>query len=456
VLPTPTNILDYIFQGTDSIQVFLNAYSYCQAHEHRASLLLVEDDHATTYYGKSKELQARLKTGASVADLRNNLGNTDGNGVLIETFALLSALAIHIAETQKTAISTSIEPYANSAGDRYWLGLNKPPLGGRIPHARRTPLELHWMLAECHKRLTVAPAETRAGRLTRIKLDKVLERFCEKRIARSGFRLAVSPLSYQAEIEGKSRRRPQEEYPYAFHLTSVEPIEEQIAALTAVLERASNEGASLLVLPELRMPPQLLEATKNFLRNQHTDEEHGLLMVVAGSWHVEMESRGFVNRCVILNYRGAELWTHDKLRPYVITAENFRTNPDFFRPIGVEEGGGHEDIHRGAKLEFYDSVIGRLAVAICVGFFSPDIEPLLKASHANLFLVPAMSPSTSDMEVVAKNLARSQSAVTLVANCGKVGRLGKDKGLSFYQLPSRGGKPESLPNNEVILYYVLP
>jgi predicted amidohydrolase len=95
-----------------------------------------------------------------------------------------------------------------------------------------------------------------------------------------------------------------------------------------------------------------------------------------------------------------------------------------------------------------------MAVAICVGFFSPDIEPLLKASGANVFLVPAMSPSTSDLQAVAKSLARAQSAVTLVANCGQTGSIGK--GFSFYQLPSKGAKPENLAETENILFYELP
>jgi predicted amidohydrolase len=453
VLPTPTNVLDDIFQATDPIQIFLNAYTFCQANEKKASDLFLDDHYDSAYQSKSKELQARLKAGALVAELRNDLESVDENEAILGIFALLSALAIHIRVTQERELFSSIEPYSNSAGVRYWLGLRRPPLGGRIPNPRRDPLKLHWMLAECHLPLSVAPAVIKEGELTRIRLDKNLENFWQKRIARSGFRLAVSPLSYQVKIKGESRHRPEHDPPYAFHLTSLEPIEEQTAALTTVLERASSEGASVLVLPELRMPPPLLAAVKTFLRTQTVDEQNGLLMVVAGSWHVEVENKRF-NRCVVLNHFGEELWTHDKLRPYVISAANYLTTPEFFHPIGIKEGGGLEDINRGARLEFYDSVIGRLAVAICVGFFSPDIEPLLKASGANVFLVPAMSPSTSDLQAVAKSLARAQSAVTLVANCGQTGSIGK--GFSFYQLPSKGAKPENLAETENILFYELP
>lgn len=453
MFPKPTNVLDNIFQGIDAIQIFLNAYTFCQANEQKASDLFLDDHYDSAYQSKSKELQARLKASTPLVELRNHVGSVDEKEVTIEIFALLSALAIYIQETQENELSSSIEPYSNSAGGRYWLGLRKPPLAGRIPNPRRDPLKLHWTLAECYLPLSIAPAAIKDGELTRIRLDKNLENFWQRRIARSGFRLGVSPLSYRVKINGESRHRPEHDPPYAFHLTSLEPIEEQTAALAAVLARARSEGTSVLVLPELRMPPPLLAAAKSFLRAQTIDEQNGLLMLVAGSWHVEEEDKRF-NRCVVLNHFGEELWIHDKLRPYVISAANYLATPEFFHSIGVKKGGGVEDIHRGARLEFYDSVIGRLAVAICVGFFSPDIEPLLKASGANVFLVPAMSPSTSDLQAVAKSLARAQSAVTLVANCGQVGAT--SKAFSFYQLPSRGAKPESPTETEDIFSYELP
>ena len=459
MFPTPTNVLDQIFQGIDPIQIFLNAYTFCATKEEAAFDLFRDDGFDTSYQEKAKELETMLKAGTPLPKLRQQLGGNDERETLAHILGLVSALARNINETQQTKLTKSIEPYYNSRGYPYWLGLNRPPLGGRIPNLRRRPSELHWKFVDCHEPLSVAPGRLKEGewKLTRIKLDESLEYFLRRRLENGGFRIAASPLSYQADIQGKSRHRPQHTPPYAFHLTSIEPVQEQIATLNAVLESARNEGVSLLVLPELRMQPELLEAAKIFLRKQIIDEKCGLLVVVAGSWHIEEEKRR-VNRSVVLNHRGEELWAHDKLREYVITAANFDENPDFYRPLGIEEGGGEEDIHRGTKLEFYDSSIGRLAVAICVGFFSSDIEDLLRSSAANVFLVPAMSPSTSEMELVAKDLTRTQTAVTFVAACGYIGTVAakSSKALCFYQLPAKGLGPEKLKDNGKLLFYTLP
>ena len=130
---------------------------------------------------------------------------------------------------------------------------------------------------------------------------------------------------------------------------------------------------------------------------------------------------GRFNRCVVLDHEGEDLWSHDKLREYEITAENVTRNPGVYSGIGVGPGGGMEDILRGEELQFYDSAIGRMAAAICVGFFSSEVEDLLKESVAMLFLVPAMTESITAIDACAEALVHTQHAFTLAANCGIVG-----------------------------------
>jgi predicted amidohydrolase len=220
-----------------------------------------------------------------------------------------------------------------------------------------------------------------------------------------------------------------------------------VAALQHVLERAYERRAAVLVLPELRMPPPLLEATRQFLRRQAITSERGILVVAAGSWHIDMPGGRRFNRCVVLDHEGEDLWLHDKLREYEITAQNVADKPDFYRPIGVGPGGAVEAIHRGQELQFYDSIIGRLAAAICVGFFSPDVQSLLLASGANLFLVPAMTPSITAIEACSEALVHTQLAYTLAANCGIVGPQAK----SFCRWPAGRDAVRSLDADKTLL-----
>jgi predicted amidohydrolase len=198
--------------------------------------------------------------------------------------------------------------------------------------------------------------------------------------------------------------------------------------LQKLLTRCREEGIAILVLPELRMPPNFVQSVAEFLRNQTWSELRngkGLLLVVAGSWHVrEATGQKWVNRAQILDYMGRRIWEHDKLARYHVTPENLVGDAgDLLRRcFGLNDDGGVEGIELGHELQFCDTSIGRIAAAICVGFFHKPLEDLLTRSRAEIFLVPAMSPTT---------------AATFVANCGTTGKA--KSGASFYQTALRRG-----------------
>lgn len=148
------------------------------------------------------------------------------------------------------------------------------------------------------------------------------------------------------------------------------------------------------MLPELRVPPNLLQAIKDFLRDQVWEDLEagkGLLLVVAGSWHSEV-SEGWVNRSTVLDCKGNMVWEHDKLAEYHITPQNVRQSPGLRAQLGINNHGGTEAIRRGDTLQFCDCALGRLSVATCAGFFHEPVAEALRASGATIFLVPAMDP----------------------------------------------------------------
>lgn len=436
----PTEIIDELVQPSDVIKTFLNAYTLCQDNWHRSFNLFQNATNELSYAAKTRELLAALRAGSPEQQIRRVIGTTGDDDVLVGAFALLTALARHIGESHSSELSRYSSPYQSSerfGHVPYWLAVDRPsPFGGAIPRPPRSINELHATLRQYHDPLLVTPGRVGEFELIRIIVDRALENFCSERLREGCFRVAVSPLSYEPKIQGESQRRQPPQPPYAFHLTSIGPQDQQLVALNDTLKLATLHSAAVLVFPELRMPPALLKATKEFLQRQTVDQTSGLLLVVAGSWHIE-DNGGYYNRCVVLNHFGEELWTHDKLREYVISTENVQTSPEFFRQIGVGEGGGSEAIYRGHELQFYDSVIGRVATAICVGFFSPEVEPLLRKSAADIMLVPAMTPSITALEARAVALVHTQHAATFVANCGGVSR----NAPSFYQIPTRS------PNN---------
>ncbi len=431
----------------EAVTVFLDAYSACAGAGDTELFNLRQSDEATgLHFGRRADLfRARLRDGSFWT--RPRVVGAQGDAGLREAMALVAALSSHIAAGYGPSLDRGPEPFADSQGRRYWLKLREPsPIGARFSKGIRFGDELHFTLAGLCHGLVVTPVSHPLGTLFRVPRYGLLEAQIERRLKAGTFHLAVSPLSYEAQITGDPRTAEPPPAQSAFHLEDVGPLDEQLEALEEVLRKAYASGAAVLVLPELRMTPPLLAAARRFLRLQTPGNDRGLLLVAAGSWHVP--ERGlWMNRCHILDFRGETLWTHDKLLEYTASPKNVTRSPETraaFAQIGVGPGGGRENIFRGETLQFHDSAAGRFAAAICMGFFSPAIRDFLRASGADIFLVPAMTDPSTDLDLCSRELVRTQHAFTLFANCGRFG--GKEP--SFIRWPGRD-KPNR-PNKRTL------
>ena len=421
---TAVELVRGLYEPGDPIRTFLNAYVLCQSRVDDVIGSLKPEEGDLEYGAKAGEFRELLGNDAPVSQFRDALEARSEPEALLRAVALLTALAGHIAVRHGTRLSSYTEPYRSSSafgGQPFWLAVRRRGLLHRtIRKLPRDSTHLHPALPRYHEPLIVTPAELNGWALRRVRQDAQLENFFEQRAQGAGLRIAVSSLSGEAEIRGCSTRREHPRPHDAFHIESIEPAEKHKAVVQKILEDAYSKQVAILVLPELRMPPQLIDGSRMFLRAQRVTATHGLLLVAAGSWHVSENGRLY-NRCTVLNHIGDTLWTHDKLREYEVTPGNVAGAPELFAQCGVGPDGGVEAIARGRSLEFYDSLAARFAAAICVGFFSPELMPLLRASGANAFLVPAMTPSMADIEKCSDALVRTQHAFTLAANCGRVG-----------------------------------
>lgn len=428
-----------IYPAADLVQSFLNAYIICEPRQIYIENLLQDGHWNDEYVSISNQFRKWIGANKGV-ETRNFLaGAGDEDSALVRAAAFLTASSSIIARQMGAELSryrsSPFQSAPSFGGTFWWLALDKPGLlVQRIPGTPRHSEALDSTIRKYHDGLLVTPASLGEWSLKRIGARKGTENLLQARANEGTLHLAASPLSSAAKLRGESTERKPPDLPYAFRVTSIEPIGAEKAALLDVLRNAYDRGAAILVLPELRMPPELLAVAREFLANQVIEPRtRGLLLVAAGSWHIEEPDDKIYNRCTILDHEGVDIWTHDKLRKFQITAGNVRQAPEFYAEIGVKEGGGEEAIRMGTELQFYDSVIGRIAAAICIGFFSQRVEPLLQTSKADLFLVPAMTSSTRDVKDRATALVRSQHAFTLMANCGTVGNRAESR--SFCQWP---------------------
>lgn len=178
------------------------------------------------------------------------------------------------------------------------------------------------------------------------------------------------------------------------------------AARRAVEKASVPDTASILVLPELSGDEVVLEAIQAELR-----ERKGVRpsLTIVGLRHAaapgnEANLSRYVNEAIILGPNGKELWRHRKLS----IAGSVK---------GVAGYGSFiEDIQVGRTLKVIHSLLGNLAVVICLDAFAEKVRVRLAESPANILLVPSLSVSVEPHRESLQLLVKQLWAAAFVCN----------------------------------------
>lgn len=193
----------------------------------------------------------------------------------------------------------------------------------------------------------------------------------------------------------------------------VDEIEEAFAA-------ARKEEATILILPELVIPPTVEERIHGILEG-HGREGYPMLTVF-GCCHCQSEDdpRIDVNEAVVLGPDGTELHRHRKLAAFT-----------------DRERGIAERIKVGDRLSVLETRLGNLVPLICLDLPNVAILDLLKKTHGNVLLTPSLSPQTSAHDSAAKQLQIEQLASTFVCNrrFDQQPTADSPSGTSFFRVP---------------------
>lgn len=251
-------------------------------------------------------------------------------------------------------------------------------------------------------------------------------RLGERAGAKKGlFKVLIWPLRIRLEYSGLSKidllelgQRNQGRVSFV-HLSEVDNEESLISDVLDALTAARENEATLLILPELAIPPRTQEILETTLAS------HGSMgfpiLTLLGCCHRKNPDRNRdVNEAVLLGPDGKEVFRHRKLTRY-------KGN----KKIEGEVMGVAEQIETGKILTVLECAFGNLTPLICLDLFGK--AELLEISHANLLAVPSLSPKTSAHLAAAKTLMARNRACTFVANhwlepCGVAG-------TSFYLTP---------------------
>ena len=390
-----------------------------------ASFYLFLSDHQQTAYN-ARNKQREEFDALSRAFKTSPFAPSSGKGIL-EIQARFYAIC-HLLKPELEPLDT---PRRMSAAQRLgnekvWVGAERfGPVRNEMKQRRqRTQDKLSDLLSVLHPGLFFAPAIVEDIELVPCTISEETARCLGK--LTSSLRVAVAPLTASFQFQAVSTEPMPPDPRRGFRFTAIEDEAVEIAALEAAFAAAQNERACILVLPELRMPARMDARLRELLAEQ--DHPATILLAAGGSWHVNDPDLGWVNRCNLYDHRGDLIFSHEKLAEFRLTPDNVEKAPDLREALGLDGHGGFEDIVRGTRLSFCETPIGRVAVAICVGFFSKLAKPAVSAVRADHYLVPAMSSTTEDLAKFADDLVRNHGGATAVANCGTTGIPKKNAG----------------------------
>jgi predicted amidohydrolase len=196
------------------------------------------------------------------------------------------------------------------------------------------------------------------------------------------------------------------------------------------LATARAEKVSLLIFPELAIPTRIREEIRRALAG-HGPQGHPILTLF-GCCHRPDPQGGDLNEAVLSGPDGVELCCHRKL-----TSFTTHLGKDRNRTVG-------ERLRVGTTVTVLESSFGNLTPLICLDFIHMPLRQVLTHSHANLFAVSSLSPSTSAHQDAARALQTTNRASSFVSNRALEGLT--DAATSFFRVPRKGGFQTHLPH----------
>jgi predicted amidohydrolase len=192
-----------------------------------------------------------------------------------------------------------------------------------------------------------------------------------------------------------------------------------IVEIHEALSVARHREVSLLIFPELAIPPATQEEIRKALK------ENGPagypLLTLFGCCHRKVSEGGDLNEGLLLGPDGRLLHCHEKLAAFTRIVTRDRT---------VIKG---ERLKAGTAVSVLESPLGNLSPLICLDFIHKPLYQILVSTHANLFAVPSLSDTTSAHRIAAKSLQVENLASSFVCNRTFDGP--SDEAASFVQVP---------------------
>jgi len=215
-----------------------------------------------------------------------------------------------------------------------------------------------------------------------------------RKAAKEGLRFLCWPLRVPLRVDESPAKSDDGEPRKLLRVRVAARDDVRHAELGRAIAAAWEQKAAILVLPELSISSRDVAILREMLGAFGHDDYP--ILTVAGVEH-SPRGRSWINEAVVLGPYGQILRRHLKLSRY--------GDDDYV-----------EQIETGTVLSVLESPIGNLATLICLDVFNFTVQAVVEASHANVLLVPSLSPTASAHERTAYGYLASNLATTLVSN----------------------------------------
>lgn len=230
--------------------------------------------------------------------------------------------------------------------------------------------------------------------------------------------IALSPIADYQEMQWQYKD-------HYFWCTGAENEPELWNRIAQVLEQSYQQGVAVLLFPELVMTENLQKQISAWLK-KHNAFETVIYLVVAGTRHVFINDKKYVNRCTVFDFIGDVLWEQDKSQRFELPANDAKA-------LLQAEHDVYEPNHLAEQVVIYRSKLGRIATPICLDFIKAD--GLWQKLAVDLFLVPAMSKNLKRFQDSSKQAGNRWGSAVFVCNASP-----NDKNSVTVYLPSKEAK----------------
>ncbi len=422
----------------DSLTLHAVLYRLCEAHAGTLGSCL----NRTVWVERAQATENRTRSRQSrypdtwIANLRTQLReleDADAKPLLVACSGVLRALDDHHKRQQaRVHFCTADLPDELGRGQTVFLAPPANPIAECVPQTRslkrdrghlandlREILDLWWHVVALD-RYPVKPRFVKVEPLG----AELAERLAEDDL-RIGLASPCADLEY-AHHSDPDRRHPKKGIPYRFVGIKPEHLAKARSLIDGILHACEEQRIDVLCFPELTLDNDLLGHLQDRLAAGNPSAHPAL--VVTGSFHLS-DAMEWVNRCHVLDEKGRILFAQDKCVAFQITPASAKEmGPDLCATLGIDEGGGYEDIRAATEVVIADSAIGRFATPICLDFCGDELRDLLIDCRVNLLLVPAMTPRIRPFAERTRDLGTCCRGSSFVVN-------------SSWLLSQRGGQP---------------